>query len=315
MEKKFTWSSNPEPHDYRRKKIIEAHPEIKKLMGYDYRSKYICILLVASQTFLALIVPNLDWFRYIIVSYVIGATLTQALFLAIHELSHNLFFQNCNYNRYFSLFVNGPIVVPFSIAFKEYHIQHHKFQGTDGVDTDIPSSFEVKLFQGPILKVIWLSFQIVAYAIRPLAVKSISITRFYILNFITQAMFNIILYHYGGIRSFYYLVVCILMAGGIHPCAGHFISEHYQPYKGCTQETFSYYGILNNLTWNVGYHNEHHDFPYIPGSRLPKLNNIANEFYDNLEVCDSWTKIFYKYIFYEYMGPHCRIKRKLLNKN
>ena len=69
MENKFTWSSNPEPHDYRRKKIIEAHPKIKKLMGYDYRSKYICILLVVSQTFLSLIVPKLDWLRYIIVSY------------------------------------------------------------------------------------------------------------------------------------------------------------------------------------------------------------------------------------------------------
>ena len=76
------------------------------------------------------------------------------------------------------------------------------------------------------------------------------------------------------------------------------------------QETYSYYGPLNWLTWNVGYHNEHHDFCNIPWSRLPALKALAPEFYDNLAVCDSWIGVIWDYITRDEIGPYNRVKRQ-----
>ncbi len=68
------------------------------------------------------------------------------------------------------------------------------------------------------------------------------------------------------------------------------------------------------VTFNVGYHNEHHDFPYIPGCRLPEVRKIAPEFYDTLPHHTSWTKVLYDFIMDPAIGPYARIKRNSVVK-
>ena len=127
------------------------------------------------------------------------------------------------------------------------------------------------------------------------------------MNWVSQLTFDYALYHFLGLNALFYMLLSTFFAGSIHPTAGHFIAEHYVM-EG-VQETYSYYGPLNCLAYNVGYHNEHHDFPNVPWSRLPEVRKIAPEFYDNLPQCKSWPGCILRYIFDDSIGPFSRVKK------
>ena len=74
-------------------------------------------------------------------------------------------------------------------------------------------------------------------------------------------------------------------------------------------ETYSYYGPLNIFVYNVGLHNEHHDFPAIPWTKLPVLHHIAREFYEPLPCHRSWSWVIWTFILDSGVGPWCRVKR------
>lgn len=314
MEKRdFVWKcGTKEPHQARRNDILKRYPEIKSLFGPDPNSKWICLILVSLQVYISTVLPYYNLWIYGTVVYTVGATITQALFLAVHESSHNLMFKGAGANRWFSLFLNLPIVIPFSIAFRHYHLDHHKYQGVDGLDTDLPTDLELSVVNNKVSKLIWMVFQIVMYAVRPVihGKNKLKPSAMLLCNVTVQLLFDGIIYRIWGAGPLLYLILSVLVAGGLHPCAGHFLSEHYVFNPSHSQETFSYYGRLNVLTWNVGYHNEHHDFPYVPGSRLPVVYKIANEYYEPLIQCDSWIHVIYRYVTTPAIGPHSRVKRK-----
>ena len=295
-------------HTFRRQEILKLYPNIKKLYGPEWKSKWISLfLLFIPQIYISFTIHKLSLINYFLVTYFIGATITQALFLAIHELSHNLFFKEIKYNKLYAIFLNLPIGIPFSISFRDYHLEHHNKLGIYGLDTDLPSRFEKYVIDNTaIKKTIWLSLQIVWYALRPIFIKQYTLTIYHSLNIVIQLLFDTIIYKLCGIGPIVYFILCDLIAGGLHPCAYHFISEHYLLNYKDNQETYSYYGKLNYLTWNVGYHNEHHDFPYIPWSRLPVLNKTLPSIYMSLTKYNSWYTIFYKFIFDKKVSLHSR---------
>lgn len=305
--KSFTWDQNKEPHHERRKLILKENPEVKTLFGTDPWLKYKTLFLVVVQIITPIyLLPENIWLAALILFF-IGATISHILFLAIHEITHDLAFRSKTYNNILAIIANIPLIVPYAMAFRVYHAEHHWHQGKDGVDTDIPGEKEALLFRGPIGKLIWLINQILFYGIRPLVVHPIKISGWQVANLLVQIAFVTGYYYLAGFEGILYLLLSLFVAGGLHPIAGHFIAEHYVFKEG--QETYSYYGILNKITFNVGYHNEHHDFPNIPGSRLPRLRKIASRHYDSLFSHKSWVGVLWYFITDSSISLFSRVKR------
>ncbi len=305
----FAWSSEREPHAARRREMLAKYPQIKALYGPCARTKYVCTLLVLVQLATAYALRDAPWWLIVVVAYLFGGVLNQALLLAIHELSHNLAFAKPWKNRAFGWFINLPVGVPVSETFRYYHLLHHVHQGEAGTDTDLPTELEGRLLRNPVTKLVWVMGQGFAYALRPLFVHPKSPSRAELGNLALQLAFDALILHFWGVKALCYLPISSLIVMGLHPVAGHYISEHYVFQPG--QETYSYYGPLNRLTFNVGYHNEHHDFPYIPGSRLAELRRIAPEYYEGLLSHRSWTKTLWRFITRSDLGGYSRVKRTL----
>jgi sphingolipid delta-4 desaturase len=200
--------------------------------------------------------------------------------------------------------------IPSSQTFKPYHMDHHQFQGVDGIDTDIPHAIECNYVTNTCMKLVWILAQPLCYALRPMLIKPKPVRFWEALNLVVQLSFDVAIWYLFGYRSLVYLILGTLLGLGLHPAAGHFIAEHYEFVAGT--ETYSYYGSANLFNFNVGYHNEHHDFPKVPWSKLPQIKKIAPEFYDNLPFYTSYvTQVFLPYIMDPEMGVYCRIKRKI----
>lgn len=295
--------------------------QVLKLCGPEPLTIPLVLAVVGLQIFCAYLLRHtafLSW-PFILTAYIIGATANQNLFLAIHEISHNLAFKSPLANRLFAIVANLPIGIPYSASFRPYHLTHHKSLGVDGLDTDVPTTVEAWLLDSVAGKAFFCTFQILFYAIRPMMVYKLPLTWIHALNIASQLAFDFAVVRAFGGRALAYFILSSFLAGSLHPCAGHFIAEHYvfnqlaassAVKTSVPTETYSYYGVLNLLTYNVGLHNEHHDFPAIPWTRLWKLNEIANEFYRDLPCHHSWVGVMWQFVTDKDVGLWCRVKRK-----
>lgn len=326
----FEWVGTDEPHASRRKLILERHPEIKQLMGVDPMFKYTVTAAVITQLVTFYLIRDVsNPVALCLVAYFWVGVINHSMMLAVHEIAHGQAFGQNHMikNKLFGMFANLPLGFPMSVTFKKYHLKHHRYQGIDVIDTDIPSALEARIFTNTFLKAVWVILQPFFYAFRPILIYPLPPERMEVLNFAVSLIFDALIVKFFGWHVLAVMVFGSIMAMGMHPVAGHFISEHYIMFKedlsggevrdGITvhggkpliPETCSYYGPLNWITFNVGYHVEHHDFPSVPGSRLPLVKRMAPEFYDNLPYHSSWTYVLYKYISDPSVGPFARVKR------
>ena len=89
-------------------------------MGHEPLTKWVVLLVVTIQLVTAFALRNTSPYSliFILVAYIVGGTANQNLFLAIHEITHNLAFKGIKANKFLAMFANLPIGIPYSVTFK-----------------------------------------------------------------------------------------------------------------------------------------------------------------------------------------------------
>lgn len=306
----FNWSDECEPHKLRTKKIISEHPEIRNLIGRNPYTLLIILFCVALQFVIAWQLADKAWWWSLIAAYLIGAFACHTLYVCIHECSHNLLFKNRTLNTLSSIIANLPMVFPTAVSFTKYHLKHHSYQGVEELDADMPFRWEAKLINNSTAgKALWLLFYPLFQALRPARLKEIKLfDAWTVFNLLVQVVVTVALVYFLGFKALLYLTLSLFFSVGLHPLGARWVQEHFLTH-GDHQETKSYYGRLNTVNLNVGYHNEHHDFPSVPWNKLPKLKQLADEHYETLGYHTSYTRLLLQFLFKKELSVYSRTAR------
>lgn len=306
----FIYSTSSEPHRSRTKQILKQHPEVRNLIGKNPATIFFIILLITLQIAGAWFLADKSWWLIFAVAYFVGAFIDHGLFVMIHECAHRLLFKNKEANRLAGIFANIPQVFPSSVSFERYHIKHHSFQGVHELDADLPNRWEARLINNYFIgKAFWFLFYPFFQAFRVSRLKEIKPFDGWIaLNWGVQIIFVAAIWYFLGTKAIVFLTASFFFSVGLHPLGGRWIQEHYLTHG--EQETYSYYGVLNTVAFNVGYHNEHHDFPSVPWNKLPQIKSSAPVFYTSLASYKSWTKLWLRFLFDREISLFSRIVRK-----
>jgi sphingolipid 4-desaturase/C4-monooxygenase len=272
--------SEGEYHRSRRAAILHERPEVRRLFGPCPQTALLASAVVAAQFGLACALASAPWWLWVGASYAVGAFLAHYLNVVIHECTHNLVFRSTRLNKALGIFVNLPAVLPSAIAFRHYHLLHHRFLGRRGLDADVPLDWEVALVRrGRVGKLLWVLAQPFTYAvINPLAVRRpIAVDGWLVANCAVAIAASTAVAYWLGPAALGYLALSVYFAVGPHPTGAHILQEHII-FEG-DAETASYYGPVNAVSINHGLHLEHHDFPNVAGPRLAQLRDMAPRHY------------------------------------
>ncbi|RMF22739.1 MAG: fatty acid desaturase [Bacteroidetes bacterium] len=309
----FIVSTKNQPHPDRCREILKKHPEIARLIGRNPWTFALLVGLVGLQLGIAAWLGSLGfashWWLALILAYFVGAFANHSLYVIIHEGTHHLIFKNRFLNRLSVVLADLVNVVPGGTGFATYHIKHHSHLGDDDMDADLAMEWEARLVKNIWWrKALWLFLFPVFQIIRTGRIHKVNTWHTWMfINIAAVFAFDVAVVYFLGWNALFYLFFSMMFALGLHPLGARWIQEHYT--LDPNQETYSYYGPLNLVALNMGYHNEHHDFPAIPWNRLPEVKRLAPEYYDTLKYHSSWTKLLFEFIFNPEYSLYSRVKR------
>jgi sphingolipid 4-desaturase/C4-monooxygenase len=308
----FYQSEFEHPHPARARAIIKSHPEVRQLMVRNPYTAVITLSILVLQTSIAFAMGKLGfhfWWLSAVLAYCAGAFANHANYVIIHEATHNLVLRNKSLNKMVAIIADLPNLMPGAMGFRVYHLKHHSHQGDYEHDADLANHWEARLVGDKwYRKALWLMFFPLFQLTRPPRLKAITMwDRWFAVNFGCVLFYDLAIIYFCGWPGLLYLALSFFFSIGLHPVGARWIQEHYT-YE-FDQETTSYYGPINRVCLNMGYHNEHHDLPSIPWNNLPKLRAMAPEFYNSLKFHSSWSRLLFQFIFDKRYTLFSRVER------
>lgn len=308
MRRGYVLTDGPIPHLGRARELIKLHPEVRELFKpYPLSAVYVALLSL-FQVAMAYLLRDVGWFWVALAAYCIGAFASHALFVLIHDASHNLILKGTRANRLIGILCNVGQGFPSAMSFRTYHLLHHWHLDEYDYDADLAYDWEAKLVgNSPLRKALWLLIFGAIETIRPLRIRGQFTDAWMIGNVILIIAIDALIWQASGTAGLAYVLLSTFFGIGLHPLGARWIQEHYTFVQG--QETYSYYGILNRFAFNIGYHNEHHDLVKVPWVHLPKVKKLAPEFYDHLYAHRSLTRVLMQWLFNPNLDLFTRITR------
>jgi sphingolipid delta-4 desaturase len=311
QDEDFARDNLNQPHIRRRRAILAKYPMIRRLYQPDIMTMWVIFFAVASNLTLAWMFGKTEgfwsWILMAVTAFAIGASIDDLLAICVHECCHGLVTTNSLTNKLLALLCNVGTPVPIAMGFRRYHSDHHVYQGSASKDPDMPLPWELKLIKGNFIhKLLWLTVYPIMYAVRAIS-RGKTVTKWEAINTVFTITCDLVFFFAFGVRGCVYLTLSFLYGYTFHPVAAHFLQEHYTFASG--QETYNYYGWANTPFLNIGFHNEHHDFPAVPARLLPLLTKIAPEYYQPLLAHRSWRKVLWDFLTDSNIGPVSRCAR------
>ena len=308
MRSAFVLTDRPNPHLKRGRELLRSHPDARRYCApYPLTGAWIAAI-VAVQMGLAGVLADASWVWVILSAYLLGAFASHALFVLIHEATHDLIVRGSTGNRLFGILANVGQGFPSAMSFRTFHLLHHSHLDEYAYDADLAFRGEARLVgNSSFRKALWLFLFAAVEVIRPLRVKRSYTDAWIVANTITIVATDFLIWRWCGLRGLSYVLLSTIAGIGLHPLGARWVQEHYTFHDG--QETYSYYGVLNRVQFNIGYHNEHHDLMKVPWIHLPKIRAMAPEFYDHLQWHRSWTRVLLQFIFDPKIDLFARITR------
>jgi sphingolipid 4-desaturase/C4-monooxygenase len=284
-------------HHRRRAAILARHPEVRAWLGPSPVTALVLVLLCGAHFAIAVSIAGAPWYAIVAAAYLGGAIVAHALGVLIHECAHNLVFRTTTANKVLAIVANLPLLMPAAIDFRYKHLLHHRHLGEgEHRDFQVPVARGARWVGGsPVRKLLWLTFASQMFPRGAVEGTPARRDRWELANIAANLVVTLAFAAVFGGRALLYLALSGLFAFGPHPLGVRGYGRHLVA-RG-DQPTNSYYGLFNAVSFNVGYHVEHHDFPAVAWHRLPRLRRAASEFYSPLFVVRSWVALFVRFVF------------------